>query len=230
MAPTTRATARWAAVHRVTALPEFWALVAEHSGLVGAWRLTRVCKAVREGAKYWLRTLPGLVVCGGKVVSEEGYEVITSDQVWKLDLGELRWQEISSLVRGRAYHACCAVRRTVVVLGGHLKDPDPGTHTGSDEQEQYTDTVETLGYDQETGEKIFKPLPALSCGVISSCNAVAIDESESDQGQVLLIVCTPQPALLCGISRTVGRTYRGYRTGGSFAWGGHSAQGKPADP
>ena len=29
------------AVERATALPEVWALVAEHSGLVGAWRLVR---------------------------------------------------------------------------------------------------------------------------------------------------------------------------------------------
>ena len=46
------------ATDRVTALPEFWTLVAEHSGIVGAWRLTGVCTAAREGAKGWLRTLP----------------------------------------------------------------------------------------------------------------------------------------------------------------------------
>jgi hypothetical protein len=34
--------------------PEVWALVAEHSGLVRAWRLTGVCKAAREGAREWL--------------------------------------------------------------------------------------------------------------------------------------------------------------------------------
>jgi hypothetical protein len=31
---------------------------------VGAWRLTGVCAAARVGAKEWLRTLPGLVLCG----------------------------------------------------------------------------------------------------------------------------------------------------------------------
>jgi hypothetical protein len=46
------------AASRVTTLPKLWALVAEHSGLVGAWRLTGVCTAAREGAKEWLRTLP----------------------------------------------------------------------------------------------------------------------------------------------------------------------------
>jgi hypothetical protein len=216
----------WAA-SRVTALPEFWALVAEHSGLVGAWRLTRVCKAAREGARYWLRTLPGLVVCGELVRDSDGDDVITSE-VWRLDLGELQWQEISSLVRSRAHHACCAVRGTVVVLGG--QDVEYPEEEGDEDEEEdlFTDSVETLGYDQETGENIFKPLPALSCGVIASGNAVVIDESESDQGQVLLIgelddtedetissvqkvdlatgVCTPQPALLCGQSLTHGRT------------------------
>jgi hypothetical protein len=70
MAPTTRATANWAisrvvalpefwalaatnwaTIDRVVSLPEFWALVAEHSGFVGAWGLTGVCKASREGVK-----------------------------------------------------------------------------------------------------------------------------------------------------------------------------------
>jgi hypothetical protein len=68
MAPTTRrasrAAANWAA-NCVFALPELWVIIAEHSGLVGVWRLTGVCRASREGAKLWMRTLPGLVVCGG---------------------------------------------------------------------------------------------------------------------------------------------------------------------
>jgi hypothetical protein len=71
MGPITRASARWA-VSRAFALPEFWALVAEHSGLAGAWRLTGVCRASRVGAKVWLRTLPGLVMCGGWVTDDEG--------------------------------------------------------------------------------------------------------------------------------------------------------------
>jgi len=36
MAPTTRAAAKWAAVLHVAALPEFWTVVAEHSGFAGA--------------------------------------------------------------------------------------------------------------------------------------------------------------------------------------------------
>jgi hypothetical protein len=93
---------------------ELWAIVAKHSGLVGAWRLTGVCRASREGAKEWLRTLPGLVVCGGRV--GDGF-TFTSD-VWRLNLAELRWEPMPSLTRGRAFHSCCAVRGAVVVLGG----------------------------------------------------------------------------------------------------------------
>ena len=62
--PTTQEEANWA-VDRATSLPELWALVAEHGCLVAAWRLTRLCMAARAGAKDWLRTLPGFVVCGG---------------------------------------------------------------------------------------------------------------------------------------------------------------------
>jgi hypothetical protein len=57
-APTTapEEEANWA-VDRATSLPEVWALVAEHGdGLVAVWRLMRVCKAAREGAREWLRT------------------------------------------------------------------------------------------------------------------------------------------------------------------------------
>ena len=50
MAPTTHAATDWA-TDRVVALPEFWTVVAEHSGLVGAWRLTGVCVASREGGE-----------------------------------------------------------------------------------------------------------------------------------------------------------------------------------
>jgi len=63
--PTTRARASWLA-DRVTALPEAWALVALHLGLVGAWRLMLVCKAARVGPKDFLKTLPmPRFVCGG---------------------------------------------------------------------------------------------------------------------------------------------------------------------
>jgi hypothetical protein len=106
--PTTAAAleddANWA-VERATALPEFWALVAENGdGLVDAWRLMSVCRASRTGVKGWLGTLPGLVVCGGW---SQGGEV---GDVWRLDLATLRWEPMPALVTARSSHACCAVR------------------------------------------------------------------------------------------------------------------------
>jgi hypothetical protein len=122
MAPTTPEASDWA-TDRVTALPEFWALVAEHSGLVGAWRLAGVCVASREGAKVWLRTLPGLVVCGGSTaVGVVGAKFESA--VWRLDLGELRWEHSYDLALGRERHACCAVRGGVVVLAGYAEAED----------------------------------------------------------------------------------------------------------
>jgi len=72
--PTTRARANWA-VDRATSLSEVWAIVAKHLGLVGAWQLMLVCRAACAGAKEFLATLPGLVVCcgqtgGGGLVSD----------------------------------------------------------------------------------------------------------------------------------------------------------------
>ena len=72
----------------------------------------RVCRASRAGATEYLRTLPGLVVCGGF-----GQGVIVSG-AWRLDLATLQWEPMPALVTGRYNHACCAVRGTLVVLGG----------------------------------------------------------------------------------------------------------------
>jgi hypothetical protein len=94
--------------------------------VVGAWRLTGVCRASREGANGWLRTLPGLVVCGG-VTSERA---ITSE-VWRLDLGELRWERLPSLSCGRYAPTCCAVRGGVVVLGGLVQGQEGDEYTAS---------------------------------------------------------------------------------------------------
>ena len=143
MPPTTRRARALSAIAHVFALPEMWAIVAEHSGVVGAWRLTGVCKAAREGAKVWLRTLPGLVVCGG----ETGGEGDITTEVWRLDLGELRWERMPSLTRKRYNHACCAVRGGVVVLGGY----------GEGQYGSYEDTasVEILGCDPVAEEDSF---------------------------------------------------------------------------
>ena len=106
----------WAA-YRVFALSEMWCLIARHSGLVGAWRLTGVCTAARAGAKEWLRKLPGIVVCGGRTGRLWG---ASTSEVWRLDLGTLRWERLPDLTSGRLAHACCAVRGGVVVLGGFV--------------------------------------------------------------------------------------------------------------
>jgi hypothetical protein len=100
------------AVERATGLPEVWALVAMHLGIVGAWQVMRVCKASRARAKEFLSTLPGLVVCDGSSSGE-----VVSD-VWRLDLATLRRMPMPALLTARHSHACCAVRGSLVVLGG----------------------------------------------------------------------------------------------------------------
>jgi hypothetical protein len=177
-----------------------------------------VCVAAREGAKVWLRTLPGLVVCGG--MSGGG---LTSE-VWRLDLGELRWERMPNLTRGRGAHACCAVRGGVAVLGGFAQGQEG-------RRQERTASVETLGCDSEAEQDGFMVRPPLSVGPISSSAAVAIDGSESDQGgQVLLLggwkqngipssamhkvykvdlapgLCTPQLSLLAQQGVLAGRT------------------------
>jgi hypothetical protein len=190
------------AAARVLALWELWFIIAAHSGVVGAWRLAGVCRAARQGAKEWLRKLPGVLVCGGLVFGGGG---VTSE-VWRLDLGALRWERLPDLTTGRFAHACCAVRRGVVVLGGFVAGHEP------------TASVEILGRDSSGAVgNTFNILPQLSCGPIHADAAIVIDENESDRGQVLLIgggtqggpsslvrkvdlatgVCTAQPSLLC---------------------------------
>jgi hypothetical protein len=173
--PTTHeeAEANWA-VDRVTGLPEVWALVAAHLGLVGAWRQMRVCKAARVGAKEFLSTLPGLVVCGGFSQGEG-----VRDDAWMLDLATLRWEPMPALVTARSHHACCAVRGKLVVLGGVT------TATGS-----RTSSVEM--FSSEKGAFV-----ALECGGISSAAAIAVDESDSAAGQVLLLGGLMQKVLQC---------------------------------
>ena len=71
-------------VEHATSLPEIWARIAVFAGPVGAWRLTGVSKAAREGVKKHLRSLPGLVVV------YEGTETATVSDVWRLDLASLQ--------------------------------------------------------------------------------------------------------------------------------------------
>jgi hypothetical protein len=159
--------ANWA-VDRATGLPEVWALVAAHLGLVGAWRLMRVCRAARVGAKEFLSTLPGLVVCGG---NSQGERVRA---VWRLNLATLRWGAMPALVTARYAHACCAVRGKLVVLGGNTSGAGGGV----------TLSVEMLSSAEEGA---FVALPPLSCGAISSVAAIVVEESDSAAGQVLLL-------------------------------------------
>jgi hypothetical protein len=221
MAPKARAAvdgnANWAVSH-VVALIELWSIIAEHSGLVGAWRLMGVCTAAREGAKSWLRTLPRFVVCGGKATG--GNEA--TDVVWRLDLGELQWEHSANLTCDRSSHACCVVRGGIVVLCGEAMSEDLDAYV-------FHESVEVLQYHsqshqsqvEEQGAYPFNTvLPPLSCDARTLCDFVvlAIDESRSDAGQVLHIggrqgdqlsttdamhkvdlatgVCTPQTPLL----------------------------------
>ena len=198
MAPSDSSDTNTWAIQHVIALVEIWALVAQHSGFVGAWRLTGVCRASRAGVKEWLGTLPGLVVIGG----HDGNGIVS--EVWRLDLATLQWVPMAALVAARFDHACCVVRKALVVLGG----------CGNDEEEN-TSRVEILSVGGP--DRIFTELPALSCGGIVEATAIAVEESNSAAGQVLLLggcneqgdglstvylvdlttgVCTAQAALL----------------------------------
>jgi hypothetical protein len=193
--PTTRAQASWA-VERATSLSEIWAIVAEHLGLVGAWQLMLVCRAACAGAREFLGTLPGLVVCGG--VTEDD-EVVS--EVWRLDLASMRWEPVPALITARFDHACCAVRGALVVLGGDISGDD------------IISSVEMLS----EGQGVFTASPPLSCGSITDAAVVVVEESDSAAGQVLILggwieingtvsavhlvdlatgACTPQPNLL----------------------------------
>jgi hypothetical protein len=161
----------WAIDHAVS-LPEFWALVAARSGLVGAWRLAGVCRVARTGVREFLRTLPRLVVCGG---SPAGGGVLR--EVWGLSLATLRWEAMPALLCARYGHACCTVRGALVVLGGRALGD------GNVPELSRTSRVEMLS----KGAGAFVELPPLSCGAISDASAVVVNEDDSVQGQVLLI-------------------------------------------
>jgi hypothetical protein len=93
-----------------------------------------------------------------------------------------RWERMSDLALARQGPACCTVREGLVVLGGEHTSFKPGENEVED---CFTASVEILEFGSEPEEKII--LPPLSCGPRADAAAVAIDESESEQGQVLLI-------------------------------------------
>jgi hypothetical protein len=112
--------ANWA-VDRATSLPEVWALVAEHSDvLVDAWRLMRVCRAARAGAKEFLSTLPGLVVCGGRTT----YAAPPVRDVWRLDhpgffISDTEEEDQGMAKNRRACSNCgCTVHSTSITRRG----------------------------------------------------------------------------------------------------------------
>jgi hypothetical protein len=197
---TTHAHASWHVEH-ATSLPEIWARVAAFVGPVGAWRLTGVCRAAREGVKVQLRSLPGLVVV------YEGVRTATrtTSDVWRLDMASLQWESMPALMTARFDNACCAVGGSITVIGGWTFVGNEGTTTAS---------VEILP-SREGGT--FVTLPPLSCGGICGAAAIAVEGSDSAAGQVLLLgggysshdplstvqlvdlatgTCTPQPHLL----------------------------------
>jgi hypothetical protein len=92
--------------------------------------------------------------------------------VLRLDLATLRWEPMPALVTAREDPACCAVRGTLVVLGGEtpVEDVDP-----------ISSEVEILS------SGAFVDLPPLSRGGITDAAAIEVDERDSAAGQVLLL-------------------------------------------
>jgi hypothetical protein len=107
------------------------------------------------------------VVCGGSASGER-----VSDAL-KLDLARMRWDPRPTLVTARSRHVCCAVRGALVVLGGSTAEGD------------VTSSVEMLSPSEEGGA--FVDLPPLSSGGIFGAAAIAVDESDSTAGQVLVL-------------------------------------------
>ena len=171
-----------------------------------SWGRGALCGCARRrglGAREWLETLPGVVVCGR---CDDGGRV---RDVWRLDLATMRWERMPSLLVERDEHACCAVRGRIVVLGGE---------TSGDE---LLSSVEMLHFSAgEEGGGGFVNLPPLSCGGIYAASGITVEESHSAAGQVLLLgghrpnhmllvdlvdvrlvdlatgICTPQPSML----------------------------------
>jgi hypothetical protein len=170
MAPLTDAHS-WV-VDRVVSLTEVWALIATFSGLVGVWRLLGVCRAARAGVKEFLGTLPRLVVCGGHPGG-----VGPVSEAWGLNIATMRWEAMPALLRPSQAHACCAVRSTLVVMGGYA--------SGSE-------ILQGHGAPTSQGAGAFIQLPPLSCGPVYGAVAIAVDETHSALGQVLLLGGTDQ--------------------------------------
>jgi hypothetical protein len=125
----------------------------------------------------------------------------TVEGLWGL---KLRAYSSALGLKVKGDHACCVVRGALVVLGGYVRD----------EEDEFTSRVEILSAGGQ--DRVFTELSALSCGWITEATTIAIEESNSVIGQVLLIggcdkqgdvlstqlvdlatgVCTPQADLL----------------------------------
>jgi len=71
-----------------------------------------------RGVKEWLGTLLGLVVSGGYNMAGPMSEVL------RLDLATLKWVTMPAHMAARYNHACCVVRKALVVLNGNVKDEE----------------------------------------------------------------------------------------------------------
>ena len=86
--------------------------------------------------------------------------------VWRLDLGELRWEPMPSLTRGSYEHACCTVRGGVVVLGGLIEEELDGETV-----EEHNASVEILGFDSEAGVSLFSVTKTYFCPLRTTTDA-----------------------------------------------------------
>ena len=116
-------------------------------------------------------------MCGGITGRAETREV------WRLGLERLRWGRLPDLTVARRDHACCVVRGgTLVALGGRGDHITPGGGPDS-----ITASVEVQDTRAAGDAALSRELPRLSCGPFSEGSALAVDESESESGQVLLL-------------------------------------------
>ena len=96
-----------------------------------------------------------------------------SREVWRLRLETLAWERLPDLTHARGRQACCVVRGGTLVSLGRIEH---GTqHVGA--------SVEVL----ERGAEAWRVLPQLSWSDRNHFCVVAMEESESGEGQVCIL-------------------------------------------